>query len=741
MKRRIFDKSSFWLSVIFVVAAALIFFLMALTYKHLEKQSSSSDGMTHSYEVSLRLLNIYSNLKDVETERRNFLLNSRQESAKIIEEKKGNNDLIFKSLDVLVDDHAKQEEHLKNLKMMVGYHQKLVDEALSSRTADQSSDTFPDISALLKGKNVMNSIRDQIDLMMSTEQQLITERKDELLFRQQSTPVYLFVISLFSLGLVIFAFFKMFRDVKTQRRVNDELTMAVDTSKLAEKVGGYGVWTLDSDHTTFHFSDNEYRLLGYQPQEFDASYENFLKHVHPEDLDEVDKNTQQMIARGNIDPFRYRIVRKDGSQRHFQMIGKSIQNSYGETILLGITTDVTREIEDQLKLEGINWMLTEKNRVLSITNETSLEAEKIGEFGTVQWFPYDDQLHFSENLYRLFQIEKTTRTEELQKFLSKTNGRDLELLKQKIKEIRDNMHAEPFTFRIEEENRPVRWFSVNSKLITAQDENSHYMLIILTDVSEYVDSEKELLEQYRILEGNNKELQAFNYVASHDLQEPLRKIETFISRLVDKDADRLSESGKQYIERIHFSAGRMRKLINDLLQFSRTTRTEQTFEITDLNDLVDHSLEELHAKIEEKNAEITVDHLPSLKVVPFQIQQMFTNLISNSLKYSAPGKDVKVAVKCSRVSASQERKIPPGTSGDFFKFQFVDNGIGFENQYAERIFDLFNRLHGRLEYEGTGIGLAICKKIVENHHGFIYAEGSPGEGATFTVLLPETLQK
>ncbi len=741
MKRRIFDKSSFWLSVIFVVAAALIFFLMALTYKHLEKQSSSSDGMTHSYEVSLRLLNIYANMKDVETERRNYLLNGKQESQLTIEDRKKKNELLFNELHTLVSDHPQQTEHLNNLEMMVGYHQKLVGQMSARPFQNTEGETVPSITELLAGKNVMSSIRDQIDLMMLMEQHLITERKDELLFRQKSTPIYLFVISLFSLGLVIFAFFRINRDVKHQRRINNELTLAVDTSKLAEKIGVYGIWTYDSENDTFKFSDNVYRLLGYEPQEFEATYENFMKHIHPEDLEMVDRRAKTMLQYGSTESYRYRVIRKDGSQAHFQVMGNSMQNSSGQNIIIGITTDVTREIEHQLKLEGINWMLTEKNRVLSITNETSLEAEKIGDFGTVQWFPYDDQMHFSENLYRLFQIEKTTREAELEEFLAKAQGEDLALLREKIRQIRDKKQAEPFTFRITEKHRPVRWFSANSKFITEEDENSHYMLIIITDVTEYVLAEEQLLEHNRILEGNNKELQAFNYVASHDLQEPLRKIETFISRLVDKDADRLSDSGRQYIERIHLSAGRMRKLINDLLQFSRTTRTEQTFEITDLNQLMDNTLDELHAKIEEKNAEITVETLPSLKVVPFQIQQMFTNLVSNSLKYSVPEQQVKISVRCHKVSAAQEKKLPKGSTGDFFKLEFKDNGIGFENQYAERIFELFNRLHGRLEYEGTGIGLAICKKIVENHQGFIYAESTPGEGATFTVLLPETLQK
>lgn len=741
MRKRFLDRSPFWLSVIFTVATALIFFLMALTYKHLEKQSSSSDWMTHSYEVSLKLLNVYSNLKDVETERRNYLLTGKENSLISIEARNSSNQQLLISLAELVTDNESQVEHFGSLKIMVAHHQKLVDESLKKFQKNENGEPQVNPKLLLAGKNVMDSIRDQVDTMLKTEQLLLNERKDELLFRQKSTPFYLFFISLFSLGLLIFAFVRINKDVKNQVKINNELLLAVDTSNLAEKVGGYGIWIMDYDRNVFQFSDNEYRLLGYEPQEFEASYENFASHIHPEDLELVNKKFKEITRFGVVDAFRFRIIRKDGVQRHFQLMGKSIQNTSGKTILLGITTDVTREIEDQLKLEGINWMLTEKNRVLSITNKTSLEAEKIGDFGTVQWFPYDDQLNFSENLYRLFGVQHHSQTQPLQQFLGRIVDQDQQAVQDKILQIQEKKFAEPFTFRIFADHQKTKWISADSKLINSDDENSHYMLIILTDVTEYVETEEQLLEQNRILEGNNRELQAFNYVASHDLQEPLRKIETFISRLIDKDGDKFSESGKQYVERIHFSAGRMRKLINDLLQFSRTTRTEQVFEIANLNDLIHNSLEELHAKIEEKEAEITLDTLPSLKVVPFQIQQMFTNLISNSLKYSDPEQKVKISVQCTKVHASDEPKLQVHTSGEYFKLQFIDNGIGFENQYAERIFELFNRLHGRLEYEGTGIGLAICKKIVENHHGFIYADAQPGKGAKFTVFLPEYLQK
>jgi light-regulated signal transduction histidine kinase (bacteriophytochrome) len=181
----------------------------------------------------------------------------------------------------------------------------------------------------------------------------------------------------------------------------------------------------------------------------------------------------------------------------------------------------------------------------------------------------------------------------------------------------------------------------------------------------------------------------------------------------------------------------MRILIEDLLQYSRTTKTEKVFEDTNLNDLLENVKIDLAQFIEEKHAKIQNQSLPKLKVIPFQIQQLFANLINNSLKYSKADTIPEIKITCKKVSAADEEFIPKSTKDKFYKITFKDNGIGFEQEYAEKIFVLFNRLHNKNEYEGTGIGLAICKKIVENHRGFIFATGKPNAGATFIIYLPE----
>ena len=179
----------------------------------------------------------------------------------------------------------------------------------------------------------------------------------------------------------------------------------------------------------------------------------------------------------------------------------------------------------------------------------------------------------------------------------------------------------------------------------------------------------------------------------------------------------------------------MRILIEDLLQFSRTNKTEKIFEDADLNLLLDNAKQELTQIIEEKQAIIESSELPTLKVIPFQIQQLFINLIGNSLKYSKENSTPIIKITCSKIVANDDEFLP-NNNMKYHKIIVEDNGIGFDQEYVKKIFILFSRLHNKNEYAGTGIGLAICKKIVENHHGFIFAKGVLNQGATFFIYLP-----
>ncbi|GEP51378.1 hypothetical protein FNO01nite_20500 [Flavobacterium noncentrifugens] len=266
--------------------------------------------------------------------------------------------------------------------------------------------------------------------------------------------------------------------------------------------------------------------------------------------------------------------------------------------------------------------------------------------------------------------------------------------------------------------------TVTSKNITSEKESALH----LEKVNALLEKKEALLEQKNSkLQSQNEELASFNYIASHDLQEPLRKIRIFTGRILELESGNLKEASQGYFENIGKTAERMQNLINDLLAYSGMDSENLKMKETDLNLILRQVFTAIEDISETKNVKFKFDYLPVIHGIPPLLEQLFSNIIINAIKYSKEGIAPEVSVSY-ELSQIENRK--------YHKIVVTDNGIGFEAKYKDKIFEVFQRLQGKKEYSGTGVGLAICKKIMQYHNGLIAADGNPGKGAVFTVFFP-----
>lgn len=582
-----------FLRTMLYISALVILVVGALTYRSITEVTKSSEMITHTYKVNVELEQILSYLKDAETGQRGYIITNDSIFLEpyITGRSRINNS--FAELKVLTKDNPELKEKLIDVNTLI--NKRLLAFQTSYRSLPKNDIEDPNfISNFRNGKVLMDSIRNNIKGVIKLQNTLLEERSSEYRSDLMATPLLLFSLLLCSLILMYLAYNSIYKNIKRLKITNEELEIFKESSNQSEIVSGHGSWTWDQQSDKFTFSDNLYRLLGEQPQSFEPTIQNFMQYVHPEDVELLSQQVEQMKENVELPYIYYRVVHKNGNIKHLKAYGKSIINDEEETVLLGTTADITDEIISFRNLE-----------------ERNLELER-----------------------------------------------------------------------------------------------------------------------------NNQELSSFNYVASHDLQEPLRKIQTFLSRLEDEEKDKLSTRGVRYIDRIQNAATRMRLLIDDLLQFSRSNKADKVFEDSNINLLLEAAKQDLAEVISAEDATINSDTFPTMTVIPFQIQQLFVNLLGNAIKYKAENRKPKINITHEIVEADQEADIIKPKQPYYHKITFTDNGIGFDNQYADQIFILFSRLHNKDEFSGTGIGLSICKKITENHKGHITAKGVVGQGATFTVYLP-----
>lgn len=524
------------------------------------------------------------------------------------------------------------------------------------------------------------------------------------------------------------------QELHRQKQLND-----------AERLFNYGSWEwyLGNEYVTW--SNGLFDIFGYDGSDYPESkmvYGVYNQHIVPEDKQRVKDLSLKAIA--NKQPFyefEHEIIDLKGNRKLLNVKGKCFFDDKGEvTRVLGTSEDITelKKLKNTLKykIEELSIAYEE----LKKTKDLFKEAESMMSYGSFDWDVEKDEIQWSDGLKRVFGGENVSELpEKLDYEFYKTRlheddlSRVTEIVNQAI--INKNSYAfEHRLFALDGEEK-----TVNTRGWVVENEAGKVVRFIgnTVDITELKVYEKELENKLEELNKSNQQLEQFAYIASHDLQEPLRKIMAFGERLSSKFAGQLPDDGQFYVNRMLDAANRMKILMENLLSYSRASRKIEPVENVALNEIIDMVLSDFEVKIQETDAQIEVLPLPTIQALPTQMQQLFLNLISNALKFVQPNQKPQIKIEAFEATKQELRELNfPLRAKKYHKVVVSDKGIGFDAEYAEKIFVIFQRLHGRSEFEGTGLGLAICKKIIDNHDGYIKAESILNEGAKFIVYLP-----
>jgi len=509
----------------------------------------------------------------------------------------------------------------------------------------------------------------------------------------------------------------------TLQENEEKLNLIINASEL-------GIFDVNLKLGGIVANDRCYKIMGLSSKE-KVSHKDLIAQIHPNDLATRNEAYEKAIISGSFH-YQSRIIHNNRSVHWIDLKGKVFYDDENKPEkLLGTIRDITEEktFQNQLQEREEKFRLlansmpqhiwtSDPNGNINYFNQSvyeysGLTAQELKEFGWLKIIHPDER---DENVKHWTEAIRT--------------GKDF------LFEHRFRKHTGEYRWQLSRA-KPQKDSNGNIKMWVGTSTDIQEQKMFTSKLENMVlQRTKELQHKNVELEKMNKELQSFVYISSHDLQEPLRKIQIFASRILESENATLSQNATKYFTKMQISASRMQRLIQDLLAYSRTNVQENTFETIDLQEIIEDVKETLSEELEQNKVTFKLLNICEVKIIAVQFKQVLHNLISNSIKFARTEHPIVIEIGCETVLGKETDIEALIENQTYSHIRFSDNGIGFEPQYSERIFEVFQRLHSKEEYAGTGIGLAIVKKIIENHHGIILATSSENEGAIFNIYIP-----
>ncbi len=732
---------NFYIKLTFLIIVMVLVTVSLMTYRNLSNYIQEVNHIRHSNEVFSALEQSLSTLKDAELGHKGFqvtrdtlYLQSYYAAVRRLPRH-------IRSLDSLVQDNIRQAKKVDTLQYFINNQftiisQDLTDTIQSSTALDTNHSTL-----LLEGRsrNNMERIREIMERISDEESKILSTRLSSETDFRNVAPIALLFYSLFALTGVALLF----------TRVID----ALEKQRVAETQLNENILALKSEVGIREFTQKTLRSV------LDNSLDNIMafKAVRNQDKDIAD--FQWTLCNSVGSKFMGRSERDLIGKRLLEMLPGNKVGGLFDIFTEVVLTGQLRQFEKSCRLDGFNgwysftvvkledgFMVTfsditnQKSQRLIIEERGLLlnEAEALANMGSWKWDETTKTLLWSDGLYKILGKSPGAYTPSWNSFLEDVNKEDYNVVENFLKKIGSASDGLGIEYRVEFAGKQKFLSLTTSRTSEGTANVRHDKLGTVLDITKQKMYESKMKQHTIDLQRSNEDLEQFAYVASHDLQEPLRKIRSFGDRLAIRYRDQLEGQGVDFIHRMQSAATRMQTLIEDLLSYSRVSRTTDVFQPLDMNLIMSEVLDDLDIQIKREGALIKVSNIPTIKGEKIQIKRLLQNLINNAIKFHKPDQKPVVNINSQLVKHTQIEKELGLSLPDvpYVRIVIKDNGIGFEEQYAEKVFNIFQRLHGRMEFEGTGIGLAICRKIIMNHNGYITVQSKVDVGSEFVIVLP-----